>query len=325
MARKTGTKNAVTGLKFGGACARSYNGPMSESRADSMPPTVTGPLRDPQAAERLRRLVEGAGGEHGSLAEGALLIAREECPGLDIERYLAMLDCLGLELAARIPADADVRDRLLALNRFLFVEKGYAGNRDQYLDPRNSLLNEVIERRLGIPITLAIVQIEVGRRVGLPLEGLSFPQHYLVRCPLPEGAAVLDPFAGGGSLSFDALARRLGEARGGHRPSRAEVAALLTPAPRRETLARVLRNLKMLHTLAGRHAQALAAIERLVMLQPMAAGELADRAACYRQLECHAAALADYRRYLSLAPEGEQAEAARAAVVELEQQVARLH
>ncbi len=298
---------------------------MTAAHDEPTPTTAAGPLRDPQAAERLRRLVEGAGGDQGSLAEGALLIAREECPGLDVERYLARLDCLGLELAARIPAEADVRDRLLALNRFLFAEKGYAGNRDQYLDPRNSLLNEVIERRLGIPITLAIVQIEVGRRIGLPLEGLSFPQHYLVRCPLPEGAAVLDPFAGGGSLSFDALARRLGEARGGHRPSRAEVAALLTPAPRRETLARVLRNLKMLHTLAGRHAQALAAIERLVMLQPMATGELADRAACYRQLECHAAALADYRRYLSLAPEGEQAEVARAAVVELERQVARLH
>ena len=169
------------------------------------------------------------------------------------------------------------------------------------------------------------MQIEVGRRIGLPLEGLSFPQHYLVRCPLPEGAAVLDPFSGGGSLSFDALARRLGEARGGHRPSRAEVAALLTPAPRRETLSRVLRNLKMLHTLAGRHRQALAAIERLVILQPAAVGELADRAACYRALECHAAALADYKRYLSLAPEGEAAETARAAVLELERQVARLH
>jgi regulator of sirC expression with transglutaminase-like and TPR domain len=298
---------------------------MSDPGSRGSQASGAGPLRDPQAAQRLRRLVEGPGGEQGSLAEGALLIAREECPGLDVDWHLATLDRLGVELAARVPGQADVRERLLALNRFLFVEKGFAGNRDNYLDPRNSLLNEVLDRRLGIPITLAIVQIEVGRRVGLPLEGLSFPQHYLVRCPLPEGAAVLDPFAGGGSLSFDALARRLGEARGGHRPSRAEVAALLTPAPRRETLARVLRNLKWVHTMAGRHAQALAAIERLLMLQPTAVAELADRAACYRRLECHAAALADYRRYLATAPEGEDAEAARAAVVELERQVARLH
>jgi len=290
-----------------------------------LPEGPSGPLRDPQAARRLCRLLDGPGGGQGSLAEGALLIAREECPGLDIDRHLSTLDRLGSELAAQLPPAADVRERLVALNRFLYVERGFAGNRDDYLDPRNSFLHEVLERRLGLPITLSILHIEVGRRVGLPLEGLSFPSHYLVRCALPDGTAVLDPFAGGASLSFDALARRLGEARGGYRPSRAEVAALLVPASRRETLSRVLRNLKWLHSIAGRHREALACIERLLWLNPSALPELFERAECYRQLECHAAALADYRRYLEAAPQAESAEAARAAVVELEPRAARLH
>lgn len=285
------------------------------------PPTA---VRDAQAAERLRRLVE-RNADDASLAEGALLIAREHYPDLDIDHYLARLDTLGAILHARLPDDAGAVDRILVLNRFLFEEQGFGPNRDDFADPRNSFLNEVLERRVGIPITLSIVYIEVGRRIGLALDGLSFPQHFLVKCALPEGAAVLDPFLAGASLSIEDLQRRLGALRLGHRPSRAEVSALLVAASRREILARVLRNLKAVYLGAGQYDDALVASHRLLMLTPTVASELRDRAWLYHRLDCFGAALADYRRYLELAPLAADADEVRERVVELEVLAARVN
>ncbi len=281
-------------------------------------------VRDAEAAQRLRRLVEQNAGA-GSLAEGALLIAREHYPDLDIDHYLARLDTLGAMLNAQVPDDADSVERILVLNRFLFEEQGFGPNEDDFADPRNSFLNEVLERRVGIPITLSIVYIEVGRRIGLALDGLSFPQHFLVKCALPEGAAVLDPFLGGASLSIEALQRRLGALRAGHRPSRAEVSALLVGASRREILARVLRNLKAVYVGAEQYNDALVASDRLLMLTPTSAPEVRDRGWLYHRLDCFRAALADYRRYLELAPLAPDAEEVRARVIELEVLAARVN
>ncbi len=286
------------------------------------PPWTT--VRDAEAAQRLRRLVERNAGA-GSLAEGALLIAREHYPDLDIDHYLARLDTLGAMLNAQVPDDADEVERVLVLNRFLFEEQGFGPNQDDFADPRNSFLNEVLERRVGIPITLSIVYIEVGRRIGLALDGLSFPQHFLVKCVLPEGAAVLDPFLGGASLSIEALQRRLGALRSGHRPSRAEVSALLVAASRREILARVLRNLKAVYLGAQQYGEALVASERLLMLTPTAAPEVRDRGWLYHRLDCFRAALADYRRYLELAPLASDADEVRGRVIELEVLAARVN
>jgi regulator of sirC expression with transglutaminase-like and TPR domain len=285
---------------------------------------ASGVLNDREAAERLRRLVDQHG-ETGSLAEGALLIAQEVYPALQIDHYLAQLDMLGTLLRARLAEEAGPVERIVALNHFLFEEQGFAANRDDFSDPRNSFLNEVIERRLGIPITLSIIYIEVGRRIGLALDGLSFPQHFLVKCALPDGAAVLDPFLGGASLAIEELQRRLGAVRGGHRPSRPEVAALLTAASRREILTRVLRNLKAIHIEREEFGLALAAAERILMLTPTVAAEVRDRGWLYRRLDCFAAALADYRRYLDLAPGAPDADAARGEVIELERLTARLN
>ena len=281
-------------------------------------------VRNQAAAGRLKRLVEQHG-DAGSLAEGALLIAQETYPAIDIDHYLARLDMLGTVLRARIAPDASSVERILALNRFLFAEQGFGPNQDEFADPRNSYLNDVLDRRIGIPITLSIVYIEIGRRIGLALDGLSFPQHFLVKCALPDGAAVLDPFLSGASLSIEDLQRRLGALREGHRPSRAEVSALLAGASRREILSRVLRNLKAVHVMAEQFDQALVAADRIVMLMPGASTEIRDRGWLYRRLDCFAAALADYRRYLELAPAAEDAEEARRAVIELERLAARLN
>jgi regulator of sirC expression with transglutaminase-like and TPR domain len=287
----------------------------------SVSPTA---VRDTASAERLRRLVE-RNAETGSLAEGALLIAREHYPQLDIDDYLARLDTLGAMLNARVPAGAGDVERILVLNRFLFEEQGFGPNQDDFADPRNSFLNEVLERRVGIPITLSIVYIEVGRRIGLALDGLSFPQHFLVRCALPDGAAVLDPFLSGASLSIEELQRRLGALRLGHRPSRAEVSALLVAASRREILARVLRNLKAVYMGADQYNDALAASDRLLMLTPTATTELRDRGWLYHRLDCFRAALADYRRYLDLAPLAADADEVRGRIIELEALAARVN
>ena len=297
-----------------------------EKRPVLIPPAPVPALavRNLEAARRLRRLVE-LNADAGSLAEGALLIAQEHFPDLDIDHYLARLDTLGAMLNARIPEDAGEVERILALNRFLFDEQGFGPNQDDFADPRNSFLNEVLERRTGIPITLSIVYIEVGRRIGLALDGLSFPQHFLVKCALPEGSAVLDPFLAGASLSIDELQRRLGALRLGHRPSRAEVAALLIAASRREILVRVLRNLKAVYLGAEQYGDALVAADRIVMLTPTVAVELRDRGWLYHRLDCFGAALVDYRRYLELAPSAADAEEVRGCVIELERLAARVN
>src|SRR4029077_4369629 len=140
--------------------------------------------------ERWERLVQTPAQEV-NLAEGALLIAAAEYGNLDVDAYLARIDEMGFELRKRLRSDVSTTETIIALNRYVFDELGFTGNSADYYDPRNSYLNDVIDRRLGIPITLSVVYIEIGARVGLKLEGVSFPSHFLVRCALREGAVIL--------------------------------------------------------------------------------------------------------------------------------------
>ena len=122
-----------------------------------------------------------------NLAEAALLIAMDEYPGLDVESYLRQLDELASGVQERLPAQAGLEDTLVTLNQLLFVEQGFSGDTENFDDPRNSFLNEVLDRKLGIPITLSIIYMEVGRRLGLPLKGVSFPGHFLVKFSTQDG------------------------------------------------------------------------------------------------------------------------------------------
>ena len=164
--------------------------------------------QSPQPSERWQRIAS-APPQNVSLAEGALLIAAEEYSGLDIDDYLKRIYEMGVTLHRRLRSDITTTEALLALNRYVFEELGFSGNSQDYYDPRNSYLNEVIDRRLGIPITLAVLYIEIGRRIGLPLHGVSFPTHFLVKCTMREGAIILDPYAQGASLGLDDLKQRL--------------------------------------------------------------------------------------------------------------------
>jgi regulator of sirC expression with transglutaminase-like and TPR domain len=272
------------------------------------------------------RRIAAAPAEEVSLVEGALLLAAEEYPGLDIDHYVRRLDELALGLRRRLRPDIGTAEALLALNRYLFDELGYAGNTDDYYDPRNSFLNEVIDRRLGIPITLAVLYIEIGRRIGLTLQGVAFPGHFLVRCTLAEGLVVIDPYGKGASLDVHELQTRLKNAGGtAPRPTPELTQKMLAPAPPKAVLARMLRNLRVIYSNRGEYVKALVASERILLLLPEAAEDYRDRAELYAALDCARGAVDDFRVYLQLRPDAPDAGAVQRRIAELEPQAVRLH
>jgi regulator of sirC expression with transglutaminase-like and TPR domain len=275
-------------------------------------------------AERYANLVSGAD-EEINLAEGALLIASDEYVNLDIAAYLARLDQLAASLKRRLRPDISPADTILALNRFLFEEQGFTGNAADYYDPRNSFLNEVLDRKCGIPITLAVVYVEIGRRIGLTVQGVSFPGHFLVKCLLRNGTVILDPFTRGASLSFDDLKERIKSLHGGAEPARSVVASMLDGASNKEILLRMLRNLKSIYTHHKDWMRALSTMDRIVSTVPDAAEEYRDRGMIYLNLECFRAALFDFQAYLKMLPAAQDARDVRSKVAELAALTSRLN
>ena len=278
-----------------------------------------------RTAQEWRRIA-GMRDEDVSLAEGALWIAASEYPGLAIDDYLACLHDMAAKLRGRLRADIAIADKLMALNHYLFDELGFSGNSDDFYDPRNSFLNEVIERRVGIPITLGVVYIEIGRRIGLGLHGVSFPGHFLVKCALRDGVVVLDPYSRGVSLDADELQQRLRAAGSPGDVDGAILAHLLGAASNKEVLGRMLRNLKGIYVERADWLRALSASERVIALLPDDAGEeYRDRAGIYLKLECIRAALGDFNTYLRQCPGAADAETVAAQIAELVPRVARLN
>lgn len=260
-----------------------------------------------------------------ALADLALHLARDAYPELDVDRYLARLDEMAGAIGERLDEDADVFSTLAELNAYLFREQGFRGNFDDYYDPRNSYLNEVLDRRTGIPITLSVVYLEVGRRLGLPLHGISFPGHFLVKCAVDGGEVVLDPYSGGVSLDADDLEHRLLEVVGEKHASRVELAALLRAAPERDILVRMLHNLKALYQRDEKLDRALTVCNRILQIRPDSLDDLRDRGELFAALDCHRAAFDDLRRYLKLRPGAADAGLVRERVIDLQARVAQLH
>ncbi len=264
----------------------------------------------PAARERFAQLVSGPE-EELDLAEAALLIAQEEHPELDVAAYLRRLDGLAAAVRARLPEAPEPTDIIHSLNIQLFGEEGLAGNESEYYDPRNSFLNEVLDRKRGIPITLSVIYLEVGRRLGLPLAGVGFPGHFLVKYSGADGELVLDPFAGGVTLSREELAQKLRRMYGDANPFLAQIPQLLAPASKKEILLRMLHNLKGIYLQQNDFTRALAAIDRILLVTPDLAMEVRDRGAVHQRLGHLQAALQDFRRYLQMVPNAEDAETVR--------------
>lgn len=260
------------------------------------------------------------------LLEAALLIARDEYPGLDVAATLAEMDRITEGLRAVIDPDAEPLVRLRALNRHLFETLGFSGDFLDYYDPRNSYLNEVLARRLGIPITLALVYVELGRRVGVALDGVSFPGHFLVRMEVQGGLIVLDPYHRGKSISAEELKLRARTLAGIEDPDDEALFQLLLPARNRAVLVRMLHNLKALYSEREETLKALRCADRIVLLDPQPA-DIRDRGLLYHSLGADAAARRDLERYLSLQREadGERHEQVEATLRELQMRPTRLH
>lgn len=247
----------------------------------------------------------------------ALLIARDEYPGLDPALY----DTLARGHAADLRAEIDAIDhwalKMQAINRHLFEELGYAGDHDQYYDPRNSYLNEVFERRRGNPISLAMVQMEVAHRLGVPLDGVSFPGHFLVRLPVDDGVLVMDPFNRGRPLDVDELRQRARPHLGGDAPDDEALSQILNPASHRAILMRVLRNLHGVYSDAEDWERATRSADRLLKLSPNDPDALRDRGLGYLHMGHASGARADLARYLQLNPRARDGMAVRTKLVEL--------
>jgi regulator of sirC expression with transglutaminase-like and TPR domain len=284
------------------------------------------PLLPPTALDYFASLV--ADDDTLPLLETAIAIAQHEYPALDTQSTLAEIDTLAARLKGRIARDAAPMHRLRLLNRFFFQELGFAGNVNDYYDPRNSYVHAVLETRRGIPITLALIYVELATQIGLDAQGVSFPGHFLTRLRMPQGDIVLDPFTGQ-SMSREALDALLVPHRrrrllvDGREPP---LGAFLQAARPREVIARMLRNLKEIFSSGHDSARLLSVAERLVILLPDAWEERRDRGLVHAALGARYPAMADLAGYLEHAPDAPDRPAIRKRLAELgDGDASRLH
>jgi len=263
-----------------------------------------------------------------ALLEAAVSVAQDEYPQLNVQLVLDEVDALALRLKNRVPSDAAPVQRLRWLNRFFYQELGFAGNVNDYYDRRNSFINDVLAQRRGIPLTLALLYVELAGQLGLTARGVSFPGHFLVKLRMPQGEVVIDPFDGR-SLSREDLDERLAPYRrrqGLVGDFEAPLGLFLQAAPPRDIMARMLRNLKEIHRSAQDWSRWLAVQQRLVVLLPQSWDERRDRALAHAELRQFDAAIRDLEAYLQHRPDAEDAHAMTERLDQLRRQsTPRLH
>jgi regulator of sirC expression with transglutaminase-like and TPR domain len=259
------------------------------------------------------------------LFEAALAIAQDVDPQLDLSATQAELDILAARLQRRLASDASSVQKLRMLNHFFYHELGFAGNVNDYYDPDNSYLHRVISTRRGIPISLAVVYMELAQQIGLNVKGISFPGHFLMKLSVQSGDIVLDPF-NGVSLSREELEERLEpyfEQQG--YPSEIPLGSYLQAAAPRDILVRMLRNLKALFVEHLRWQRVLGVQQRLVILLPDDITERRDRGLAYANLECPQAALRDLEAYLAARPHASDVDMISGRLPELREACKRLN
>jgi regulator of sirC expression with transglutaminase-like and TPR domain len=263
----------------------------------------------PSALEYFNALV--ADDDQFPLLEAAISIAQDETPDLDVEAVLSEVDGLALRLKSRLAPDAPVLHRVRSLNRYFFEELGFAGNVNDYHDPANSYVPDVLARRRGIPITLALLYMEIAGHIGLRAEGVSFPGHFLVKMRLPQGEVVIDPFTGQ-SLSRNALEERLDLVRQASAMRDAfdvPLGLFLQAAGPRDIIGRMLRNLQQIHQGRGDMPRLLSVLDRQVVLEPEVWGNYRLRGDILDGLGRAEEAAFDWGLYLDHTPEAADADA----------------
>ncbi|MGI9625738.1 MAG: SirB1 family protein [Longimicrobiales bacterium] len=241
----------------------------------------------------------GRADEVMNLGRAALLVAKEEYPQLAVEPYLIRLDVFAEEVRDRLDGETAPPVVLSELIQNLFKRQRLRGNKDHYYDPKNSFLNDVLDRGLGIPLTLGIVVLEVGWRLGLDLEGVSFPHHFLVRSRGESTDLLIDPYYGG-KIRFPDEAQELLDQQYGGEVRLQE--AHMNRATKRDMIHRLLTNLKGIYLKSEEHEKALAAVERILILHPTATAEIRDRGYLLAGLGRPDEALAQLETYLTFAP-----------------------
>ena len=269
----------------------------------SLVPRPTPTFSAPSALEYFAALV--ADDEQFPLLEATIAIAQDDTPELDVESVLADVDALALRLKSRLAPDAPVPHRLRSLNRYFFEELGFAGNVNDYHDPANSYVPDVLARRRGIPITLALLYMEIAGQIGLHAEGVSFPGHFLVKMRLPQGEVVIDPFTGQ-SLSRSDLQERLDMVRDA---LEVPLGLFLQPASPRAIIGRMLRNLQQIHQGGGDAKRLLAVLDRQVVLEPQDWDTYRRRGDLLAGLGRVEEAAYDWRLYLQHTPDAADADA----------------
>lgn len=275
------------------------------------------------ALERFHDIVTGPD-ENINLAEAALLIAAIEYPDLDTDYHLKRLDQFAEEIRLRIIPHQSAEYILDTMNEYLFGELGFSGNLTEFNDPRNSFLNDVLDRKLGIPISLSVLYMEIGKRLGLDIKGISFPGHFIVKLPLEEGDLVLDPFADGIALDQNELEIRLN-----HFPENQQhnwdMEQLLSAATNKEILTRILRNLKGIYMDNEDFERALTVISFILLVTPDSILEIRERAYVYDRLDCFQAAINDYQHYLTMTPNADDVTLVQARLMTLSRSAQQLH
>lgn len=247
--------------------------------------------------------------ERIDLLRAALVIARTAYPHLDIQACMQAIDDLAARVRAELAPEPSVHDIIVVLNRVLFEEQGFRGNREEYYDPRNSFLNDVLERRLGIPITLSVLYMEVARRVGLPLAGIGMPGHFLLKGYDVEGRAILiDPFNSGTTLNPDECEQRMQEIYSGEIRFRPEY---LLPISKRQILTRMLNNLRHVYMSLRQFKKALAIVDLVLAIYPRSPEDVKQRAMLRFSIGDLHGAVSDFDQYLQLNPEASDADEVR--------------
>jgi len=257
-------------------------------------------------------------GEQLDLAEAALLIAAEEYPGLDRARYIQRLDQLAATARIRLGNETGPYARVNILSEYLFDEEKFTGNERDYYDPRNSFLNEVLDRRLGIPITLSLVYMEVGRRLGMRIVGVGMPAHFLVKCVDGGEEIVIDPFRRGIIMSAEDCAEMLRRVTGHLLPAGTGDLPAVTP---RDVLNRMLNNLKGIYLARKDYPRSLAAVERMLLVNPRQPEEVRDRGLIKYRLGLLTEAVFDLETYLNGNPDAPDAPAIERQILEMRREL----